>query len=508
MMHQKHINNLLASSSLLDPAPHSPYTRELTLAPFQPTVGLSRRQIARQQNSPFTGPGGSRAGGNDGRVGDTPTKKKKSRVQQLGREDDESSSVGGRKVVKKKKPYVAPLCTNAPRACAQAGLPGARPSYAAEICLLPCCSASGCLQSSSLTYSNPRAPSPTDSVASASFAPNPAYPRTARQLAAAQAAQQKAKRAERDADDSDESEPERIPEGKKRSLNFGPGGSSGLAGQGASSGAQGMQVTQSSDSAMGLGLDMFGGGDPSGSGFAGGLGNGTGQGQGAGSRSVGGTPNLGATQMKKSRTNTGGSVGGASAGGGVGTKRSRDDDDSEDDGTPLARAGGGGGGDGRAGPSGTAVPGAGPNGNGPNGQSKNMRKPSGMPPSGPGHDTGDHDHTDGEAGGEGEGDGKLYCTCRQISYGEMIGCDDDECMYEWVRHFSFGGLDAGWIGCAAVTSAGAGACCQAVGGEMWLSERSGVMSGTGIRYGSRKDDWSDGLDVSSHSTRARAELAF
>jgi inhibitor of growth protein 3 len=42
-------------------------------------------------------------------VGDTPTKKKKSRVQQLGREDDEMSSVSGkdrRPVSKKRKPYV------------------------------------------------------------------------------------------------------------------------------------------------------------------------------------------------------------------------------------------------------------------------------------------------------------------------------------------------------------------------------------------------------------------
>lgn len=26
----------------------------------------------------------------------------------------------------------------------------------------------------------------------------------------------------------------------------------------------------------------------------------------------------------------------------------------------------------------------------------------------------------------------LYCTCRQVSYGEMIGCDDDDCEFEWV----------------------------------------------------------------------------
>jgi hypothetical protein len=33
---------------------------------------------------------------------------------------------------------------------------------------------------------------------------------------------------------------------------------------------------------------------------------------------------------------------------------------------------------------------------------------------------------------DGEVDSKVYCTCRQVSYGEMIGCDDDECEIEWV----------------------------------------------------------------------------
>lgn len=38
-----------------------------------------------------------------------------------------------------------------------------------------------------------------------------------------------------------------------------------------------------------------------------------------------------------------------------------------------------------------------------------------------------------EAGGAGDDlDSKVYCTCRQVSYGEMIGCDDDDCEIEWV----------------------------------------------------------------------------
>lgn len=29
-------------------------------------------------------------------------------------------------------------------------------------------------------------------------------------------------------------------------------------------------------------------------------------------------------------------------------------------------------------------------------------------------------------------DPTLYCTCQKRSYGEMIGCDNDHCEYEWV----------------------------------------------------------------------------
>lgn len=31
-------------------------------------------------------------------------------------------------------------------------------------------------------------------------------------------------------------------------------------------------------------------------------------------------------------------------------------------------------------------------------------------------------------------DGKTYCICNNVSYGEMIGCDDDHCQREWVNH--------------------------------------------------------------------------
>ncbi|ORY25924.1 hypothetical protein BCR39DRAFT_542595 [Naematelia encephala] len=40
---------------------------------------------------------------------------------------------------------------------------------------------------------------------------------------------------------------------------------------------------------------------------------------------------------------------------------------------------------------------------------------------------------DGDADGDGEveADNQLYCLCQQKSYGEMIGCDNDNCRYEW-----------------------------------------------------------------------------
>ncbi|CAO1619511.1 unnamed protein product [Parajaminaea phylloscopi] len=34
-------------------------------------------------------------------------------------------------------------------------------------------------------------------------------------------------------------------------------------------------------------------------------------------------------------------------------------------------------------------------------------------------------------GGEDERDETLYCFCRKVSYGEMIGCDNEDCKYEW-----------------------------------------------------------------------------
>lgn len=40
---------------------------------------------------------------------------------------------------------------------------------------------------------------------------------------------------------------------------------------------------------------------------------------------------------------------------------------------------------------------------------------------------------------EGVGEGELYCYCAQVSYGDMIGCDNDACRIQWF-HFQCVGL--------------------------------------------------------------------
>ncbi|WVO18133.1 hypothetical protein L204_105835 [Cryptococcus depauperatus] len=45
-------------------------------------------------------------------------------------------------------------------------------------------------------------------------------------------------------------------------------------------------------------------------------------------------------------------------------------------------------------------------------------------------DEGDIDMVDG-GDAEGEADESIYCICQQRSYGEMIGCDNDGCKFEW-----------------------------------------------------------------------------
>lgn len=45
----------------------------------------------------------------------------------------------------------------------------------------------------------------------------------------------------------------------------------------------------------------------------------------------------------------------------------------------------------------------------------------------------------GAAAAGGGDDGKLYCICQQPSYGDMVGCDNEECPYEWF-HFACVGM--------------------------------------------------------------------
>ena len=44
------------------------------------------------------------------------------------------------------------------------------------------------------------------------------------------------------------------------------------------------------------------------------------------------------------------------------------------------------------------------------------------------------DGAEGEVDEAGE-DNALYCFCQEKSYGEMIGCDNEDCRFEWVSAF-------------------------------------------------------------------------
>ncbi|TIA71786.1 hypothetical protein E3P91_02391 [Wallemia ichthyophaga] len=50
------------------------------------------------------------------------------------------------------------------------------------------------------------------------------------------------------------------------------------------------------------------------------------------------------------------------------------------------------------------------------------------------------DMDNGQAGGENDGDEARYCYCNGVSYGQMIGCDDEQCQREWF-HIACVGLD-------------------------------------------------------------------
>ncbi|WVF66146.1 hypothetical protein IAT40_000886 [Kwoniella sp. CBS 6097] len=313
MAHQKHISNLLAASTLLNPSPPSPYTQTLTLPYNVPVVPTRRLQRAANSPSRQVAAKEAAAALNEGRIGDTPTKKKKGRVGQLGnKDDDEISSQGGEK--EKKKTKKRKQATN-------------------------------------------RALSPTESVASTSaFTGKTSEPRTARQLAAAAS---RARKAEQE-DNSDEESKDEAP--KRGGIN--------------------MQITPSTDSMLerkdaGLGLDVNGSREGSNSG-AGRSNNATPSGNGNGNGN-------GGPKNARARVTTG-------------IKRSRPDEDDEDESdaeddeitkpAPPKRLGSG-------------------------------KKPVQLPVP-----TKEVAYVD-------EADSKTYCTCGQVSFGEMIGCDDDDCDIEW-----------------------------------------------------------------------------
>ncbi|KAG2736545.1 hypothetical protein G9P44_000635 [Scheffersomyces stipitis] len=51
--------------------------------------------------------------------------------------------------------------------------------------------------------------------------------------------------------------------------------------------------------------------------------------------------------------------------------------------------------------------------------------------------SGPHEH--GPSGNGEDADNNLYCFCQRVSFGEMIGCDNDDCKYEWF-HWSCVGI--------------------------------------------------------------------
>ena len=59
------------------------------------------------------------------------------------------------------------------------------------------------------------------------------------------------------------------------------------------------------------------------------------------------------------------------------------------------------------------------------------------------------DVVDGADDGAEADDGRLYCLCQMVSYGDMVACDDDECEREWVSlSLVWGGGGPGLLGIA------------------------------------------------------------
>ncbi|BEI84687.1 hypothetical protein CcaverHIS002_0500880 [Cutaneotrichosporon cavernicola] len=287
MGHQRHISELLSASTLLLKDPPSPYTAALTLPPA-PIPAATRRGV-RTTGSPFDR--------------GTPTKKKRSRKDQIGRQDDDDvSSVNGEKKkapVKRKK--------------------------------------------------QPRGISPSESIASTAAYGKDSGPKTARQIAAAAAKASAAAKQQRQIDDSEDDTGDEEPRGGRKST--------------------AMAVTASNDSlapAGALGIDI-------------------------------GKSREGSTGKSGGITPGGTGAKGAKRGTKRGHGEEDDEDDDEDEDVPPAKR-------------------------------TTANKVAVTATAGAGYDSADL----GDDGAMDDNlDSKVYCTCRQVSFGEMIGCDDDDCEIEW-----------------------------------------------------------------------------
>lgn len=74
--------------------------------------------------------------------------------------------------------------------------------------------------------------------------------------------------------------------------------------------------------------------------------------------------------------------------------------------------------------------------------------PSSHQHAGHGHHDGaaDEDAGDDEIGdGYDEDDKNVYCTCRSLSHGNMVACDNENCRYEWF-HWECVGLSKEPVG--------------------------------------------------------------
>ncbi|KAG8964748.1 hypothetical protein FRC05_003588 [Tulasnella sp. 425] len=113
----------------------------------------------------------------------------------------------------------------------------------------------------------------------------------------------------------------------------------------------------------------------------------------------------------------------------------------DDDYVPMDRHSRRSGGDGMRIPGGSRSGGNYPNGNGYGGSQKENLAGRGAPNDSSASGPAGNANTNGN-GEPGDGDDtRTYCYCDRVSYGEMIGCDDDQCQREWFH-----------LGCLGITA--------------------------------------------------------